>query len=122
MRVRMLSPTGDYMFGQGQQNFWIDVPQAVGQVVETTLRLWQGEWYINTNAGTPYPEGVIGKHSQATADATIQATILGCQGVTNLQNYASTYDGTTRTYSTVSGLLQTQYGPTPLELENIGNF
>jgi hypothetical protein len=140
MRVRQLSPTGDFVFGQSQQNFLVDSPAAVAQVVMTSLKLWLGEWYQNLNDGTPYSEGVIGYHSQATADATIQAAILAVEvivsstsvppgavagqsipGVTDIINYVSTVNPETRNYS-ASCTINTIYGPTALEIADYQDF
>lgn len=120
MRYRQLSPTGDYQFGQGQLNFLINSPEAVAQAVETYLRLWLGEWYLNINDGTPWLEGVFGYNSQAEADQTLIQTILGVQGVQDLRNWESTVDPVTRAYTSISAILDTIYGETPLQLENIG--
>lgn len=101
MRVRALSPTGDYTFGQGQGNFLINSPQAVGQLVATTLRLWQGEWFLDTQFGLPWLQDVLGVFSaKSVVDMLIQATILSVQGVTKIVSYQSTLDG--RTLSVVA--------------------
>jgi hypothetical protein len=140
MRVRQLSSTGDFVFGQSQQNFLVDSPAAVAQVVKTNLRLWLGEWYLNLNDGTPYPEGVLGYHSQATADATIQNQILSIEvivsstnvpagsvpgqlipAVTDIASYTSSINTGTRAYSAET-TLNTVYGPTPLQLNDLGDF
>jgi hypothetical protein len=125
MRVRQLSPTGDYAFGSGQANFLVNSPQAVAQIVETYLRLWLGEWYLNTNDGTPWLEGVFGYNSKDEADQTLIQTILGInfggqQLVQNLDNWQSTQDPSTRHYSSLSATLYTIYGQTQLDLENLG--
>lgn len=122
MRVRKLSPSGDFTFGQSALNYWKDVPQAVGQVVQTTLELWLGEFFLNLNAGTPYPEGVLGFKSQAEADLTITSTIINVQGMVGIQNFESTFDPITRKYQVVEGDLNTIYGQTQLQKQNVGNF
>lgn len=122
MRTRVLSPTGDFTFGQGQLNYLVDVPQAVAQVCQTSLRLFLGEWYLDTTAGVPYAQGVLGKHSQAQADATLLAAIYNVQGVTSVVNFQSTIDPNTRSYSEVTGTLNTIYGQTELEIQNETNF
>lgn len=122
MRVRALTPTGDYAFGSSQLNFLVNSPAAVAQVVETTLRLWLGEWYLDTTIGTPYVEGVLGKHSQAQADSTLISIITGVQGVLSIQNFQSVIDPVTRTYSEVGGTLDTIYGETQLQIQNLGNL
>jgi hypothetical protein len=140
MRYRQLSPTGDYTFGNGQNNFYIDSPAAVAQAVLTTLKLIYGEWYLNTTEGVPYFTGILGYENQITADATIQNQILNVQAiisattipsgyqagqlvpcVSGIENYQSTIDPYSRAYS-ASCILNTIYGPTQLEIANYPNF
>jgi hypothetical protein len=120
MRYRAWTSTGDYSFGNGQANFLTNSPEAVAQAVESYLRLWLGEWYLNTNDGTPWLEGVFGYNSKEEADETLIQTILGVQGVQNLENWQSTVDPATRQYTSVSAQLYTIYGQTQLQLENLG--
>lgn len=122
MRYRKLTPSGDYSFGNGQLDFWRDVPEAVGQVVLTGLRLWLGEWYLNILDGVPYIQGVLGKHSQTEADITIQDAILGFQGVVDIQNFKSVVDPQTRKYSVVEVDVDTIFGPTSVQVANYANF
>lgn len=121
MRYRKLSPTGDFMFGNGQEDLWRDVPEAVGQAVRTRLLLWLGEWFLDIEAGTPFMQGILGKYSQTTADVTIQDRVLGTQGLTDIQNYVSAIDPDTRRM-TVQFDVDTIYGPTQVQLENYANY
>lgn len=120
MRYRKLSPTGDFMFGNGQSDFLTNSPAAVAQAVKTYLRLFLGEWYLNINDGTPWLEGVLGYNSKDEADQTLISTILGVQGVQNLTNWESSYDPVTRRYTSLSATLDTIYGQTQLQMENVG--
>jgi hypothetical protein len=122
MRNRQLSPTGDYTFGSGQLNYLINTPAAVAQAVQTTLLLWLGEWYLNVNAGTPYPEAIIGTHSQAIADNAIINVINNVQGMINISNYQSQIDPVTRKYSVISGTLNTIYGETEVQFQDSQDF
>lgn len=121
MRYRKLSPSGDYVFGNSLLDFYIDTPDAVAQSVKTRLQLWLGEWFLNTDEGTPYMQGVIGKYNKETADTTIQDRILSTEGVTNFEDYESVIDPDTRLFS-VSLTLNTIYGPTQLEISNYANY
>lgn len=121
MRYRKLSPLGDYVFGNSEQDFYKDTPEAVGQSVETRLRLWLGEWFLNADEGTPYIQGVLGKHSQALADATIQDRVLNTTGVTGIEDYESSINGDTRKIS-VYFKLNTIFGPTTVQVSNYANF
>lgn len=121
MRYRKLTEDGDYSFGQGQLNFWRDVPEAVAQAVKTRLLLWTGEWFLDTTDGTPYMLGILGKHSQTTADVTIQDRIENTQGMVNIESYESEINPDTRDMSVIT-TLNTLYGPTELQVENYVNF
>lgn len=126
MRVRQLSPSGDYLFGNSAQNFLVNSPAAVGQVVCTSLRLWVGEWYLDNTVGCPYPEGVLGKRSQTQADLTIQSyvrnvTANGQQIVSDIKNFSSSLNNVTRAYSCTM-TIDTIYGPTQVDLQNLINF
>lgn len=121
MRYRKLSPDNDYTFGGGQLNFYRDEPAAVGQAALTRLLLWLGEWYLNTDDGTPYMLGVLGKHSQTSADATIQNQVLGTQGLVDITNYNSVIEPNSRGYSATMDI-DTIYGPTAVDVQNYVNF
>jgi hypothetical protein len=121
LRYRKLSPLGDYTFGAGLQNFYIDVPAAVGQAVGTRLKLWRGEWSFDTSQGTPYLDGIIGKHSKETADQTIQAQVLGTLNLTGIQKYDSADDTEARSLS-VQMNVDTVFGPTAVTLQNYVNY
>ena len=121
MRVRKLSSTGDMTFGNGLLDFWIDQPEAVAQVVQTSYLLWLGEWYLDVTLGMPWIQGVLGKHNQQTADVTVEDYGLGIQGVLDITNFSSSSDQDPRLY-TASFLLDTIYGQTPVEIANQSLF
>lgn len=121
MRYRKLSPTGDYTFGSGQLNFYRDVPEAVGQAVQTRLNLWTGEWFLDSDEGTPYLEGILGKHSQTDANNVIIQRTSGTQGFADITEFSSEIDPNTRAM-TVNETIDTIYGPTTVTLQNYVNF
>jgi len=109
MRYRKLDASGDYTLG-GATAFLVDSPEAVAQAVSTRLSLWQGEWFIDTSDGTPWMQEILGKIQQGrNPDAAIKQRILGTQGVVEITDYTSTFDGTTRKLS-VTATLNTIYG------------
>ncbi len=121
MRYRKLDEDGDYSFGASQLNFYRDVPEAVGQAVQTRLLLWLGEWFLNIDSGTPYMQGILGKHSKEIADTTIQDRIVNTQGLVNIEEYDSVFDGETRGLE-VSTTINTLYGPTEIQVQNYNNY
>jgi hypothetical protein len=121
MTVRKLTPTGDYAFGNSALDLISNTPQAVAQIVQTSLLLWLGEWYLDTTLGMPWIEGVLGKHNQATADITIQDYILNVQGVTDISDFTSSDDQDLRLY-TGEVTINTEYGETDVQIANQSLF
>ena len=114
MRYRALSVTGDYQFGRIGV-FLIDTPEAVAQAIRTRLNLWTGEWFLNTNEGTPYETRVLGAGTQGTRDAAVRERILGTPGVLSLITYSSAVDADRK--MTVSATVETVYGPANITAE-----
>jgi hypothetical protein len=82
MRVRAVDVNGDMVFGAGAATFLANTPQAVVQCVLTALKLFQGEWFLDTTAGMPWDAQVLGINAQSTYDSAIQTCIRGVTGVT----------------------------------------
>jgi len=99
----------DYTFGRGQQNFWVDVPDAVGQAVLTRLKLETGQWFLNLEDGTPWNTQVLGKYTEDVRDPMLRARILQTQGVKEILAYSSNLNRDTRGFS-VGTTLDTIYG------------
>lgn len=113
MRYRKLSPTGDYTFGAGNQNFYINNREAVAQAVKTRLLLLTGEWFLDVNEGTPYSTQILGRNTTSTRDLAVKARILETPGVRKLVSYASQLKD--RAFS-VQATIETIYGPTPVQV------
>lgn len=91
MRYRKLSPSGDYVFGQAN-SFHINTSEGVAQAIRTRLLLWAGEWFLDSQEGTDYSNGVLGFGTQGSRDAVIKQRILETPGVTQLLEYSSGVD------------------------------
>jgi hypothetical protein len=107
VRYRALDANGDYVVGQ---QFLINSPACVAQAVMTRLRLWLGEFFVDTSDGTPWLTEVLGPRAGRSPDAAIKTRIVLTPNVTGLSAYDSNFDGTTRAL-TVTATLQTAYGP-----------
>ena len=108
MRYRKLDADGDYTVGTGQ-DFLVDSPEAVAQAIKTRLGLYAGEWFLDTEDGTPWRTEVLGKYTLSTYDAVIKDRILGTAGVAQIDEYSSEFDGTTRRL-TIAATISTEYG------------
>lgn len=115
MRYRKLSTTGDYVFGQGKNEFYVNVPDAVAQAVKTRLLLLTGEWFLDKTEGTPYSSEVLGTGTQTLYNLAIRNRILDTQGVTGISSYSSNINPATRELD-ISATISTVYGQTPVQV------
>lgn len=111
MRYRALDAAGDMTFGQGSRDFLTNTPEAVAQAVMTRLRLLTGEWFLDSDEGTPYATQILGRNTEPTYDQAIRERILDTQGVTALVSYSSSLVG--RKLS-VDATIDTVYGQATL--------
>lgn len=78
--VRALDSNHDPIYGNGQNNFLNDI-QAVAQIIQTSLLLFQGEWFEDLNEGLPLFQSILGTNNGKKTDAIallIQNVILTC--------------------------------------------
>lgn len=116
-RVRQLSPPnlttgdpgGDMTFGRGGLNFLVDSPAAVAQCVATRLKLWEGEWFLDTTEGTPYLQSILGQHNLGLATALVRERVLGTPFVTGIADFSMAWNSTTRAFQ-VTGKVSTAFG------------
>lgn len=106
MRYRKLDDDGDMIFGGV---FYRDQPEAVAQAVWTRLRLWVGEWFLDTTEGTPYLEAMLGTGKARTIEPAIRTRILQTQGVTGIRDFSLSIDPDTRT-AKIAAVIDTEYG------------
>lgn len=114
MRYRKLDKTGDMNFGNQQADFYRDQPEAVAQAVLTRLRLWVGEWFLDTTEGTPYQQAMLGAHKSKTIEPAVRARILGTDGVTDIESLSLTIDPDSRKAS-ISAVINTAFGSAQLQ-------
>jgi hypothetical protein len=113
MRVRKMDANGDYTIGQGPINFWGNVTYLVAQLIDTRLGLWEGEWFLDLTAGTPYKEEILGYGTTSLRDIALKAVILGTPGVNSIVTYNGVANPATRGY-TVSGSVMTPFSTQPV--------
>jgi hypothetical protein len=102
-------------FGRGQRDFYRDQPEAPAQCVVTRLRLELAQWFLDLREGTPWQTRVLGKYTNSTRDPVIRARVLGTQGVSKINAYASQVDRDTRAF-TGQITVDTIYGPGVVDL------
>lgn len=110
MRVRKLDADGDMIFGR-KNEYYEDVPEAVAQNVMTRLKLWRGQWFLDTEEGTLWLQQILGK--KPAADMVIRMRILDTYGVTTIDEFETLMNPDTRLLS-VTATLSTVYGNTQI--------
>lgn len=113
MRYRKLDDDRDMVFGNGQADFWRDVPDAPAQAVGTRLRLISGEWFLDVSDGVPYQVSALGTGKRATIEPMYRDAVLNTPGVTGISAWSSNFDADSRTYSLVA-TIDTLYGTAAL--------
>lgn len=116
MRYRREDDDGDYTFGQGDDTWLVNSPEAVAQAIKTRFLLWYGQWFLDTTAGTPWIQSVLGKQKPDTYNLAIRRRILETQGVSSITEFNTEVDGRTRRV-TFTATVETIYGTTTVTSE-----
>lgn len=99
-------------FGRGSQNLTYG-SYAVGQAIQTRLKLLKGEWFEDTEDGLPLFQQMLGKRYSVNnlqiVDSLIRERILGTTDVTGISEYSSNFSSENRTYS-FTAKVNTNYG------------
>ena len=93
---------------------------AVTQAIETTLALYQGEWFGNLSLGVPMFQDILGTpgslKSQSTINLILSRAIKGVPYVAGVINPTVTYNPVTRKL-TYTAIAQTSFGQVPVTLQ-----
>ena len=108
MHYRKLDKDGDMIFGHGRKDY-LSEAEAVAQSVLTRLRLWKGEWYLDTEEGTPYLPDILGKGTESSALSALHDRILETEGVKDIVSIDGNVDEDSR-HATFTITLDTIYG------------
>ena len=116
MRYRREDTDGDYTFGRGDNTWLINSPEAVAQAIKTRFLLWYGQWFLDTTAGTPWIQSVLGKQKPEIYNMAIRQRILDTPGVDSISDFNTTVDTSTRRV-TFTATVNTIYGTTTVTSE-----
>lgn len=71
--------------------------EAVGQHARQRVRTYQGEWYLDTEAGVPWLDQVLGAQPDTVlAEALLKSEILETPGVIDIDAISTRFDRATR--------------------------
>ncbi len=82
MRVRGLSPTNDWLFGRGRNDYLVD-RKAVAQSIKTRLKSFLGDCFFDLSAGIDW-FNLNGSKRELELRLAISAVILNTEGVQTL--------------------------------------
>lgn len=70
---------------------------AVGQHARQRLSTFKREWFLDTTAGVPWLDEILGKaHDPALAESVVKAELLNTDGVTEITSFSVSFDKATR--------------------------
>jgi hypothetical protein len=115
MTVRRLTADYDFALGHGLGDYAVEA-ESVAQRVETRLRTFLGEWFLDTGAGVPWLQGIEGGKpvDLPFSEAQIKAAIIETDGVLELSSFSLAFDPASRRLS-VAAVVRTDFG----SVENI---
>ncbi|WP_172513496.1 hypothetical protein [Enterobacter roggenkampii] len=116
MRYRREDDDGDYTFARGDDTWLINSPEAVAQAIKTRFLLWYGQWFLDTTAGTPWIQSVLGKQKPEIYNMAIRQRILDTPGVDSISEFNTTVDSSTRRVI-FTATVNTIYGTTTVTSE-----
>lgn len=88
----------------------IDGADSVRQQLLIKLKLWRGEWFLDTEFGTPYLQSILGKQlTLSGAVAALRTSILEVSGVRTITTFSYKYSAQLRTL-TVDFSVDTPFG------------
>lgn len=109
MKIRKLDTNGDIHFGYGDADFISDSAQTVAQKVVQRLRLWEGEWFLDVTAGTPWKARVLGRKYSRNIVQIIKQRIEETEGVQSVSSLDVSFDGNSRNLK-INAHIMTEWG------------
>lgn len=78
----------------------LDGPDAIGQNQKTNLKMYFGEWFLNTEEGVPWFQTILGKGSNpVVVDAVLKNAIASTPGTISIDDFTLDLDDATRELS-----------------------
>jgi hypothetical protein len=95
---------------QNNDLYFLDGAERVRQHLAIKLKLFSGEWFLDTEFGTPYLASILGKQvSLAASVAALKASIMAVDGVDTITRFDYTFNRSDRNLE-IDFEVQTPYG------------
>lgn len=75
MKNRKLSPSGDYVFGNNNQDY-VEGSTAVAIAIKTKILLFYGEWWEDLGTGIPMFQSIIGQVNKESIKNSLQMLLI----------------------------------------------
>lgn len=111
----LLGPDNDIVIGTDVT--WSRGVEAVAQSCRIALQMIEGEWFLDTEAGIPYFDQILGQKPEvatAVAREEFARELLSVEGVLEILKLEVTYANTTRKM-TIRWQVRTALGETPVD-------
>ncbi|MCD1645239.1 hypothetical protein [Aurantimonas coralicida] len=103
------APHDLYLDGDGNLVMVTDA-RAVGQHVRQRLMTYEKEWFLDTTAGVPWLDEIMGKRENlALAEGLMKAEILDTDGVTGISDFSPRYLRSHRELNVPRAIVSTEY-------------
>lgn len=89
MIVRRNTPTGDWTFGRGVQDYARE-DEAIAQNVVTRIKSFQDDWFLDINAEIDWFDLLGRKGTQDQIKAEIERVVIATDGVLRINNLTLT--------------------------------
>ena len=84
--------------------------EAVGQHVRQRLKTFSEEWFLDTTAGVPWLDEILGRgYDPALAEAVIKGEVLDTDAVTEITSFSVRFDRQRRALETFGISIITEY-------------
>lgn len=88
----------------------VENAEAIGQHVRQRLMTFEGEWFLDREAGVTWLTEVLGfKYDPIIAEALTKAEILNTDGVTDIESFSVRFDRNTRGLKSENISVKTEY-------------
>jgi len=102
--------TNDLYLGTDNNLATVSGAHAIGQHARQRLKSHEGEWFLDTSAGVPWLQDVMGRqYDQALAEAVIKDAIAATYGVTEINSFSARFDASKRALEAYSIAVATIY-------------
>jgi hypothetical protein len=116
--IRALDANHDPIYGNGAAAFLTDI-DAVAQMIQTRLLLFQGEWWADLTDGLPLFQSILGSNNGKKGTVIsdlIRARIEGTDFVNGVIAIGNNFNATSRQY-TFSATVDTAFGTLTVQFQ-----